>query len=155
MPAIILQTLIDAAPEVCFDLSLNIDLHMQSMEQTNEKAVGGRTSGQIKLGETVKWKARHFGLYFTMTSLITDLIRPTRFTDEMTKGPFQHLRHQHIFEKTPAGTMMTDLFEFQSPFWILGNIADRLFLKRYLRNLLTKRNELIKNTAERSKNTPL
>ena len=98
---------------------------MQSMEQTNEKAIGGTIVGQIQLDETVTWKARHFGLNFIMTSQITELIRPLRFTDQMLKGPFKYLRHQHIFEKTPVGTLMTDLFDFQSPLGILGIIVDK------------------------------
>lgn len=148
MPVIELNTIVKASPDVCFDLSLNIDLHMKRMEQTNEKAIDGTISGQIKLGETVTWKARHFGLNFIMTSQITELIRPSRFTDEMINGPFKYLRHQHIFEKTPDGTVMTDLFNFQSPLRILGTIADTLILEKYLRKLLTKRNEFIKSTAE-------
>jgi ligand-binding SRPBCC domain-containing protein len=148
MPFIELKTIVDAAPEVCFDLSLDVDLHMQSMEQTNEKAIGGTTSGQIKLGETVTWKARHFGLNLTMTSRITELTKPLHFTDEMIKGPFKQLRHQHIFEKTPDGTVMTDLFDFRSPLGILGIAVDKLILEKYLRKLLAKRNDLIKKTAE-------
>ncbi len=150
MPIIELKTIIKAPPEVCFDLSLDIDLHMQSMEQTNEKAIGGTTGGLIKLGGTVTWKARHFGLNFILTSKITELMRPLYFIDEMIKGTFKYLRHQHIFEKTPDGTLMTDLFDFQSPLGILGVIADKLILKSYLTTLLTKRNELIKTTAERN-----
>jgi hypothetical protein len=45
MPLIELKTFINADPETCFDLSLDIDLHMKSMEQTDEKAIGGRTGG--------------------------------------------------------------------------------------------------------------
>jgi ligand-binding SRPBCC domain-containing protein len=153
MPVIELKTVIHAAHEVCFDLSLDIDLHMQSMQHTKEQAIGGITSGQIKLGETVEWRARHFGIYFTMTSRITELVRPLRFTDEMIKGPFKSLRHQHIFEQTNHGTKMTDLFDFQSPLGLLGTITDKLLLERYLRKLLTNRNELVKTTAERSQET--
>jgi ligand-binding SRPBCC domain-containing protein len=152
MPLIRLKTEIYAPPETCFDLSLNIDLHMQSMEQTNEKAIGGRTGGQIQLGETVKWRARHFGLSFTMTIKIKELIRPLHFTDEMIKGPFRYLQHKHIYEKTPDGTMMTDLFDFKSPLGILGSIADKVYLETYMRKLLMKRNELIKIAAERKIN---
>jgi ligand-binding SRPBCC domain-containing protein len=148
MPVIKLKTIINAAPEACFDLSLDIDLHMQSMKETNEKAVGGRTSGQIKLGESVIWKAKHFGFNFTMTSQIIELVSPSHFTDEMVEGPFKYLRHRHQFEETPNGTMMTDLFDFQSPLGLLGRFVDKLFLERYLRRLLTKRNNLIKISAE-------
>jgi ligand-binding SRPBCC domain-containing protein len=149
MPLIELKTFIIADPETCFDLSLDIDLHMKSMEQTGERAIGGRTNGLIERGETVKWRARHFGIYFTLTSRITELLRPKQFRDEMIKGPFKELRHLHVFEKTHQGTMMTDLFEFKSPFGILGTLADKAFLENYMRKLLAKRNELIKNVAER------
>jgi ligand-binding SRPBCC domain-containing protein len=148
MPIIELTTIVHAPPEYCFDLSLNIDLHKQSMEQTNEKAIAGITSGEIKLGETVIWKARHFGFYFIMTIQITELIRPLRFTDEMIKGPFKYLRHEHLFEKIPEGTLMTDRFDFKSPLGILGTVVDQVFLASYMRKLLTKRNERIKVTAE-------
>ena len=151
MPTIDLKTFINANPETCFDLSLDIDLHVQSMKETNEKAIGGRTGGRINIDESVIWKARHFGVYFNMTIRITELVRPLNFTDEMVKGPFKYLRHKHVFEKTQDGTMMTDLFEFQSPFGILGQISDKFFLTTYMRKLLLKRNELIKVTAERTK----
>jgi ligand-binding SRPBCC domain-containing protein len=151
VPRIEIKTLIAAAPEICFDLSIDIDLHIRSMEQTKEKAIGGIISGQIKLGETVTWKARHFGIYFTLTSQITELARPLHFTDKMIKGPFKLLEHRHIFEQTPDGTVMTDLFDFQLPLGKLGMTADKLFLQKYMRKLLVKRKESIKNTAEHGK----
>lgn len=118
------------------------------MGHTNEQAISGKTSGQISLGETVEWKARHFGLYFRMTIKITEFQKPLQFTDEMIKGPFKYLRHQHRFEKTNSGTLMTDSFEFQSPLGILGTVADKLFLERYMRKLLLTRNLFIKEKAE-------
>ncbi len=149
MPVIELSTFIHAVPKTCFDLSLDIDLHIQSMKETNERAIGGRTGGQIKLGETVVWKAKHFGFNFTMTVRITDLVSPLHFTDEMVTGPFKQLRHQHLFKEVPNGTMMTDLFDFRSPFGLVGRITDKIFLEKYMRNLLLKRNSLIKTEAER------
>ena len=125
MPRIELKTFINASPEKCFNLSLDIDLHMQSMEQTNEKVIGGRMGGMIRLGEMVQWRARHFGIYFTLTSRITELVRPLHFTDEMISGPFKRLRHQHIFEKITEGTMMSDQFDFESPLGILGTLANQ------------------------------
>jgi ligand-binding SRPBCC domain-containing protein len=50
----------------------------------------GRGSHQrvMKLGDTVTWRARHFGIAFQMTSAITDYERPIRFVDEQQRGPF-------------------------------------------------------------------
>lgn len=43
---------------------------------------------------------------------------------------------------------MKDIFDYDSLLWILGKIADALFLENYLKNLLTERNQLIKKIAE-------
>jgi ligand-binding SRPBCC domain-containing protein len=155
MPIIELKTFIQAAPKICFDLSLDIDLHKQSMQETKERAISGRTSGQIKLGESVEWKAKHFGFNFAMTMQVVDLESPVHFTDVMLKGPFKRLRHQHRFQEVPDGTIMTDIFDFQSPLGIASRVVDKLFLENYMRNLLLKRNALIKTSAEHTKNSSL
>lgn len=47
---------------------------------------------------------------------------------------------------------MTDIFEFESPFGIIGKLFNRFFLKNYMKNFLLERNKLIKTTAENNKN---
>lgn len=74
MPHIELPTEIQAPPEVCFDLSLDVDLHTQSTG-AREEIVGGVRSGRMKLGDDVP---------FRMTSKITEYERPDRFVDEQT-----------------------------------------------------------------------
>jgi hypothetical protein len=39
---------------------------------------------------------------------------------------------------------MTDIFEFESPAGIIGKFFNRVFLKNYMKNLLSERNEIIK-----------
>jgi hypothetical protein len=63
MPKIELHTEIDAPIERVFDLARSIDLHMLSTSHTNEKAIAGKTSGLIGLGEWVTWRAKHLGFY--------------------------------------------------------------------------------------------
>lgn len=43
---------------------------------------------------------------------------------------------------------MLDTFTYRSPFGLLGSLVDALFLKRYMRNLLEKRNAVVKEFAE-------
>ncbi|NCD70867.1 SRPBCC family protein [Mucilaginibacter agri] len=148
MPEITLQTFIAAPPKVCFDLSLSIDMHKISTAHTNEEAVDGTTTGLIKLGEHVTWRARHFGIWFKMTSKITSLIPNESFTDEMIKGPLKSIKHTHTFQPQNDGTLMTDVFQFESPFGVLGYVVDRLILAAYLTKLLIKRNSVIKEYAE-------
>lgn len=44
-----------------------------------------------------------------------------------------------------------DNFVYKSPFGILGQLVDVIVLKRYMTNLLIKRNETIKEFAESEK----
>ncbi len=148
MPIIHLETLIAASPERCFDLSLSIDLHRQSVAHTHERPIAGVTSGVMRLGDTVTWEAVHFGVKQQLTTKITAYKRPQYFIDEMTQGIFQELKHHHAFIAHPAGTLMIDTFTFRAPLGILGRIAERLFLTRYMRGLLLTRNRYLKQAAE-------
>ncbi|MEM6297843.1 MAG: SRPBCC family protein [Bacteroidota bacterium] len=150
MPIIELSLDIAAPPERVFDLSRSIDLHEESTAQTNEKAVAGRTSGLMELGETVTWRAKHFGVYQHLTSKMTELEYPSYFVDEMVSGAFKRFRHEHYFEPISTGTRMRDIFDYTSPLGILGIFADRLFLEKYMRELLETRNQFIKSVAERA-----
>lgn len=151
MPIIELQTEIKADKEIVFDLSRSIDLHKISTEQTNETAIAGKTSGLIGLNESVTWRAKHFGIYQNLTSKITEFDRPVYFADEMVSGAFSRFKHEHHFADWNGKTMMTDIFDYLSPMGIFGRLADNLFLKKYITDLLTKRNRIIKEFAESDK----
>lgn len=155
MPTILLTTEINAPIETCFDLSRSIDLHAYSMEHTKESAVAGKRNGLIELNETVTWQAKHFGITQFLTSKITNYNKPFIFTDEQTKGIFNSFKHDHIFESKDGKTIMKDVFDYQSPLGLLGKIADFLFLKRYMKNLLITRNKIIKDYAESDKWTSI
>ena len=75
------------------------------------------------------------------------------FCDEMVKGAFKSIRHEHRFRAITqradvVGTLMTDVFSFESPLGWLGQWANRLFLTAYRGKLLVERNRLIKAFAE-------
>ncbi|HEY1054547.1 MAG TPA: SRPBCC family protein [Emticicia sp.] len=151
MPKIILETLIQASAEICYDLSLSVDLHQLSTAKTREHIVDGVREGLMKLGESVTWRAKHFGIWQELTSKITEARRPEYFVDEMQKGAFKTLRHEHHFIPTGKGTLMKDIFMFESPLGILGKIADKLILEMYLKGFLIERNQFIKQIAESGK----
>jgi ligand-binding SRPBCC domain-containing protein len=83
-----------------------------------------------------------------MTSVITSLDRPRYFVDEMKSGPFARWRHEHLFSAEGVGTMMLDRVEYALPLGLLGRLADRLLLARYLEQLLLRRNKHITTVAE-------
>jgi len=148
MALLTLETRINAPVERVFDLSRSIDLHRLSLAHTNETAIAGKTEGLMELNETVTWKAKHFGIYQTLTVKIIALDRPNSFTDSQQKGIFKLMHHTHSFAQEEKETIMRDRFEFYAPLGLLGKLAECLFLKRYLRNLLLERNKTIKQIAE-------
>jgi ligand-binding SRPBCC domain-containing protein len=148
MPTFRLETYIDAPPERCFDLSLNVDLHAQSQAHAQERPIAGVLAGEMHLGDTVTWEAVHFGIKQHLTSQITVYERPTRFTDEMVAGIFRELRHTHVFVPQPHGTLMIDEFTFRAPLGVLGRLAEILFLTHYMSGLLQSRNRFLKQVAE-------
>ena len=150
MPTITVETLVHASLERCFDAARDLDLHVSSMAQTAERAVAGRTSGLIELGEHVTWEARHFGVRQRFTSRITAFDRPRYFQDSMIRGAFHSFVHDHYFETVQGATLMRDVLTFSSPLGPLGAIVDKLVMAAYLRRLLAARNDVIKQVIENS-----
>jgi ligand-binding SRPBCC domain-containing protein len=149
VPSIRLETVIAAAIADCFDLSLSVDAHTASMSASGERAIGGVTGGVMKPGDTVTWRARHFGIVFRMTCAITEYEYPRRFVDEQQRGPFRRWWHEHTFTAMTSGqTQLTDVVEFESPFGLLGFVADRMVLEHYMPHLLRRRNAWLKAVLE-------
>lgn len=137
-----------AAPvEECFDLSRSIDVHLESMAASRERAVGGVTSGLIGPDQDVSWEAHHLGIRWRMTSRITSFERPHRFVDEMVRGPFAYFRHEHQFQENNGGTRMTDTIEARMGLGWFGPALDVIAVI-YLRRLITIRNATIQQCAE-------
>ena len=151
MPTIELETHIKTDIQTCFDLSRSIDLHKISTSRTNEKAVDGKIKGLINLNEFVTWRATHFGVRQKLTSKITAFDFPNHFRDEQQDGIFKFIIHDHFFEIQRDEVVMKDIFKFKAPFGFLGTIAEKLFLNKYMMNLLIERNKIIKEFAETGK----
>ncbi|WP_435262020.1 SRPBCC family protein [Tenacibaculum sp. nBUS_03] len=151
MPTILLFTKIKAAQKIVFNLSRSIELHKISTKKTNERVISGRTSGLIKLNETVTWRAKHLGVYQNFTSKVIGCKEADFFADKMISGAFKSFKHEHYFYYNENVTTLVDVLEYTSPLGILGKIVDRLFLKKYMTNFLLERNKTIKEFAETNK----
>jgi ligand-binding SRPBCC domain-containing protein len=144
-------TSISAPIERCFDLARSVEVHLAGNHHWGESAVacGEVTSGLIGLGQTVTWRAKHFGVWQRLTSKISALNPPVYFQDAMVQGIFRFMKHDHYFQSAaPETTVMRDVFCFAAPLPLLGRFAEILFLRRYMRGLLRERNAVIKQIAE-------
>lgn len=137
-----------AAPiDACFDLSRSIDVHLESMVASKERAVDGVTSGLIGAGEEVSWEARHFRIRWRMTSRITAFDPPHLFVDEMVRGPFAFFRHEHHFLALGEETRMTDVVDVRMGLGPITPVAN-LIARAYLKRLFGIRNATIRRRAE-------
>ena len=150
-PDIIHEQYIHAPVQVCFDMARNVDVHTQTVSQTEERAVGGVTSGLMEEGDEVTWEAVHLGVRQRLTAKITKMEKYEFFVDEMVSGAFRSFTHTHKFRQKKEGTVMTDFFHYKSPLGILGVLADKLFLQRYMRNFIVSRAEELKKLAEKQR----
>ena len=151
MPTIHLTTFIAAPPDRVFDLSRNVDLHKESMKGHAEEAVSGIRFGLIEKEETVTWKARHFFKKRLLRTKITAMKIPQMFVDEQIEGDFKMMKHEHHFKPCDNGTIMIDLFHFESPYGTIGRIFNTLYFTRYMKKLLERRIRTIKEYAEGDK----
>lgn len=148
---ILVVTLIAAAPAVVFDLELDADVHTASLAGSGERATTSTGRPLLGLHDEVTFRARHFGLPWSMTSRITAFECPRLFVDTQVRGPFRSMRHEHLFEDLGAGTTrMTDRMVLVAPGGRLGALVGRLVLEPYLRRLLEQRAAHIKLVAESS-----
>ena len=151
MPVIEIKTRVNAPIEIVFNLSRSIALHLESTTKTKERVISSHTSDLLGLGDEVTWEATHFGVRQRLTTVITEYRFPIHFRDSMVAGAFHEFDHDHFFERDQGRVLMTDRFDYTSPLGIWGRVADVLFLKRYMRNFLVSRNQIIKSLAESGK----
>jgi ligand-binding SRPBCC domain-containing protein len=143
--------IIRAPIERCFDLARSVEVHLVGNVHWGEQAVaaGGVTTGLVGRGQRVTWRARHFGVWWTLTSEITAMERPTYFRDVQVHGPFGRMEHDHYFRTLGSEeTEMRDVFRFGAPLGMLGRVAEWTALRRYMAGLLRERNAAIRETAE-------
>ncbi len=143
-----LEMVVLAPIERVFDLTRSVEVHLASAKDTEERPVGGKTSGLLELGDEITWRARHFGVVQELTSRMTAFDRPNHFRDSMVRGAFTRFDHDHFFDATPDGTRCRDVFDFDAPLGPLGWIAERLLLERHMRLFLEERARHIKHVAE-------
>ncbi len=148
MPIVRIETAINAPIARCFDLARDPDLHTRSVAQTGERVVSRTGSGLLTLGDTITFEAVHFGVRQRLTAKITRFEPPYLFEDHMVRGAFRSFTHQHVFREDRGITVMTDTFDYQAPFGLLGTLAERLFLTRYMKHFLVGRAAFLKQQAE-------
>lgn len=70
---------------------------------------------------------------------ITQVKENKFFIDEQRLGPYKMWHHQHIFINNDDHVLMKDIVTYIPPFGLLGDMANKLFIKRQLNEIFNYR----------------
>ena len=74
------------------------------------------------------------------------------FVDEQRSGPYNLWHHQHHIGPIENGTLMTDIVHYIPPYGIIGNMANRILIRKQLDAIFEfRKNALIRKFGERQK----
>lgn len=83
------------------------------------------------------------GIPITWVSEITHVEHKKFFVDEQRIGPYAIWHHEHHFREVEGGVEAEDIIHYKLPFWIFGDIARALFVKRDLEGIFIYREEYL------------
>jgi ligand-binding SRPBCC domain-containing protein len=139
---------IHAPIERCFLLSTSLELVEQVLEMRPVKGSSRKTAGLVVKGDRIEWRGWLFGLPQMHESLITRYEQPSFFQDTMVRGRFKRFQHDHRFTEIDGRTLLVDKLRFSVPFGWLGKIVARYVIIPRISELLRRRMQLLKHTAE-------
>ena len=134
----------------CLTSSRHIGLHKYPSRIIRKEAINGVTSGLIKEGDFVTWRAHQLYKTRFLKIRITKMERPSFLKMKWKKAilyPFvmSIISNRH---KTEPLWLISSILNLPYGF-TAGKIMNRLHLTGYLKNLLQQRNKVIKDYAEK------
>ena len=108
-----------------------------------------KTTGEDK-GKMIELYSTLFGLFKTKWVVeIAEYDRPIRITDIALEGPFKRFRHQRdIRHITDVSCELTDTFDYELPFGIIGKIGDAV-MERFVEKMFRERHIKTKRVLEK------
>jgi ligand-binding SRPBCC domain-containing protein len=104
------------------------------------KIISKHHGEKIYEGQIIEYKVSPlFGIPLYWMTEITHVDNQKYFVDEQRYGPYSMWHHQHHFRPLEGGVEMTDIVHYKNPFWVLGDLANGLIVKKKLREIFTHR----------------
>lgn len=104
------------------------------------------TPGEIRMaaGALLDYRLRLHGIPINWTTRIETWEPPHHFVDTQLKGPYSLWHHTHEFEADGGNaTVIHDRVRYSIPFGPLGELAEKLFVRRDLRRIFDYRAEAV------------
>lgn len=140
------QLLISGNLETVWDFFSAADnLQKITPDYMNFRVTSQALSKEIYPGMIITYKVSPvLGIPLFWMTEITHVVPGQLFVDEQRRGPYRMWHHQHHFRATDDGVLMTDIIHYQLPLGPLGEIANRLFVKKQLDEIFAYRTEQVK-----------
>ena len=105
-------------------------------------------------GQIIEYKVSPVaGIPLYWMTEITHVEEGSYFVDEQCFGPYKMWHHQHHFKTVNGGVEMTDIVHYKLPFWLLGDIANSLFVSRQLQSIFDFRFKKVEELFIKGKET--
>jgi ligand-binding SRPBCC domain-containing protein len=75
------------------------------------------------------------GIEMDWMTEITHVKELEYFVDEQRVGPYSLWHHQHKIEQIEGGVLMSDVVTYKPPFGILGDLANKIIIKKQLNQI--------------------
>ena len=104
------------------------------------RVISKHHGNNIYPGQIFEYKLRPIlGIPIYWMTEITHVSPLHYFVDEQRKGPYALWQHQHHFKVIDGGVKMTDIVHYKNPLWVLGDLANNLFVKNELKQIFLHR----------------
>lgn len=95
-------------------------------------------------GQMITYKVSPIlGIKLNWCTEITHVKKGEYFVDEQRFGPYSMWHHEHHIKETPEGILMTDIIHYKLPLGFLGDIAQKLFVRKQLDDIFNYRFDVL------------
>jgi len=120
------------------------NLAVMTPEYLNLKFTNELYGDEMYPGQVMTYRVKPLlGIPLFWMTEITHVKDREFFVDEQRFGPYSLWHHQHHFREITGGVEMTDLVHYKVPGWILGDLANTLFIRRQLNEIFNFRRKKV------------
>ena len=117
------------------------------------RGISNRDDKEMYAGQLIQYTIKPLlGIPMYWMTEITHVNDKKYFIDEQRFGPYSLWQHQHHFREIENGIEMTDMVHYKIPYWFIGDIANKLFVKRQLKNIFRHRYKTVEKKFGRWQN---
>jgi ligand-binding SRPBCC domain-containing protein len=84
-----------------------------------------------------------FGIPLEWITEITHVRENSYFVDEQRKGPYKIWHHEHHFQETPDGILMSDIVTYEMPFGFVGKWVHPFVVQKKLEAIFNFRQKAV------------